>query len=214
MIKFLSICVLFIYSLSLAADNHWSLICLVSNSAYKFEIMDYKDWSAAWIISLDEKGKIANSMEAFFTLTEKTIELNYIEANNLREITIGLPSGSIMKPTLAKWLASKYPYSTDSIMTCYDTNGITKEIKQKIQSSDAFKNFLQQTKATMNLEQSSEFFYNLVMVDAQKENIRFIIEINWIMADKNCTARLSASSDFSDISLELTDDKMLICDEN
>ncbi len=213
MIKFLSIGLVFLCSLS-AGAKYWGLICPDLDSAYKFEVMRNKDWSAAWITSLDNNGQVSNKMEAFFKLEEKAIMLNCIEANGLRGITMGLPSGDLTKTSSVMWQPSNYPFSTGSIYTCYDINGITNEIIQKIEVSDTFKQVLQEAKMSLNLKESPEFFYNLVMVNSTKEKTIFIIEVNWATPEKNCTTRLNVSSDFTEISLQSTDEQMFVCDWN
>jgi len=78
--------------------------------------------------------------------------------------------------------------------------------------TDAFKKFLQEAKMSLNLKESPEFFYNLVMVNSMKEKTIFIIEVNWATPEKNCTTHLNVSSDFTEISLQSTDEQMFVCD--
>lgn len=204
--KFLSIVLLFLCSLSLNA-KYWGIICPDLDSAYKFEVMRNKDWSAAWITSLDKNGGVSNTMEAFFKFEEKSIILNYIEANSLRSISMGLPSGDLTKTIDVIWQASNYPFSADTKYKCYDINGITDDIKQKIENSLAFKSFLQEAKKNLNLEIMTDFFYNLIMIESTQDKTFFIIEVNWATPEKNCTTSFRVSSDFTDISLQF-----FVCD--
>lgn len=123
-----------------------------------------------------------------------------------------LPSGDLMKPTQVMWEASNYPFSQTSNHICYDINGLTSEIIQKIEKSDGFKAFLREAQTRLKLTPSTEFFYDLVTVSYHEDRPTFFIDVKWSMDEKDCTTRLIISSDFSHVSLESSGDDMFVCD--
>ncbi len=207
----LLISIVFTFSLSGAAD-YWGVICPSLSDTYKFEVTRNKDWSSAMISNLDKGGQTTNVTEAFFELQENAIQLSVIEANKLRGITMELPSGDLMKPTQVTWEASNYPFSQRSSHICYDINGLTQEIIQKIEKSDGFTVFLSEAQDQLNLTQSTEFFYDLVTLSYYEDRPTFFIDVKWSMDEKDCTTRLIVSSDLSQVSLESSGDDMFVCD--
>lgn len=210
MVKGILLSTLFTFSLS-AASEYWGVICPGAENSYKFEVIRNNTWSSAMITNLNKNGQSTNVMEAFFNVDE-SIQLQIIEANTLREITMDLPSGDLTKPTQVRWEKSNYPFGESFTHTCYDTNGFTSQIIQKIKKSNAFNRFLNEAKMRLDLTTPKEFFYDLVNVSFSEKMTTFFIDVRWSMAQKECTTRFTASSDFTEVSLESSGEDMFVCD--
>lgn len=190
-----------------------SVICPTREGAYRIDIMKNQHWSAAMINNMDLYGNGTNSMEAFFKESDGSFELQVIEGNQLRKITMEKPSGDLKKTTKITWAPSIYGFGRTQTDICYDSNGITPEIKQKIVKTQGYESLMYHIQTELSLSKKPEVELSLLTVNSMRETIVFLMEMRWMHEDQDCVALIEIANDFGTITAMKTDDNSLFqCD--
>ncbi|MCA9507022.1 MAG: hypothetical protein KC505_01195, partial [Myxococcales bacterium] len=141
-----------------------------------------------------------------FERNEEQFEIQKIEANSFRKISMEMPSGSLLVPSQTTWEPSVYGFFDQATTDlCYDVNGITPEIKEKILQSKTVQDFFAQDKSEFK-EIDSQADLLLTLVSKVDGQLTFTFEIIWSIDEKDCSAQINTTSDFESVILQPWDE--------